>query len=316
MAEEKEARAWRGHEELYNQFCAKVLGLTETDKWRDWLDFQRKFYRYSSSNAMLIGMQYPHANFVGSRKFWQNREREVTPEGLAHPIRIWCPIEKTLTQATLNSNAVAQTAALDDESESPKRHVVGWIMGKVYDAGQTDGKALPLVADPLEGQEPEGLFVLLSQQAETLGFTVEVVAKEKLGAANGDCSHSLKRIRIREDLSPAHRCKTAAHELAHAMMHEKVEGYRADAGLQELEAESVAYLVCGSRGLQTDDYSLGYVASWASGGGRISNQPLLKRLKGQARRVQSASAQIIKALEQEITIPALELEASEINVSL
>ena len=308
MPEESD-RPWRGHEELYNRFCDAVLGLLDTDKWREWLDFQRTFYRYSANNTLLIQLQYPHASFVGSRKFWQARERDVTEEGLKHPISIWCPIEKKI-----HATEVESEFQIEGEEPESKRALVGWILGKVYDKDQTYGKSLPEVASPLAGVAPEGMIAGLQYQAEALGFTVARVTPSTLGEANGDCSHKLKVIRIRDDLSPAQTAKTMAHELGHAMMHENVDGYRADRGLMEMEAESVAYLVCGSLGLDTTEYSLGYVASWASGGGRISNQALLKRLKSQTRRIQSTSSQIIKGLEKAIEDQTLDDSGFELGL--
>lgn len=298
--------AWRGNEELYRQFCAQVVGLTDTAKWVEWLDFQRKFHHYSSGNTMLISMQYPHASFVGSRRFWQARGRDITEEGLKHPIKIWCPIEKTVKfdQDTLD--------AVDPAAEGPKlgkRALVGWILGKVYDKDQTFGAEIPIIVDPLQGEAPQGMFRRLQGQAEDLGFVVSLVPARVLGSANGECNVTAKTVKIRDDLEPAQQAKTLAHELAHGMMHGGVDGYRADRGLMELEAESVAYLVCHSLGLDTSDYSLGYVASWASGGGRIGDEALIKRLKAQARRVQTTSSQIIKQLEKSIALsPTLDDE--------
>ena len=89
------------------------------------------------------------------------------------------------------------------------------------------------------------------------GFTVRdhVFGGEK----NGDCSHATRCIRVEVSLAPAHRMKTLAHELAHALLHQDSDVER---GLEELEAESAAFVVCHARGIRADDWTFGYVAAW------------------------------------------------------
>ncbi|MBV9581332.1 MAG: ImmA/IrrE family metallo-endopeptidase, partial [Chloroflexi bacterium] len=79
---------------------------------------------------------------------------------------------------------------------------------------------------------------------------------------NGDCSPALRRIRVSVNLAPSHRIKTLAHELAHALLH----GQPMERGLMELEAESVAFVVCDALGIASDDWSFGYVTTWSGGG--------------------------------------------------
>src|SRR3954447_22120182 len=96
--------------------------------------------------------------------------------------------------------------------------------------------------------------------AQSIGFCVEDHVFD--GETKGDCSQQLRRIRVEVNLAPAHRVKTLAHEIAHALLHVDT----ADRALAELEAESVRYAVCHAIGIEAHDWSFGYVAGWAGGG--------------------------------------------------
>jgi uncharacterized protein DUF955 len=124
--------------------------------------------------------------------------------------------------------------------------------------------------------------------AQSIGFGVEDA--ELPGSVNGDCTHSERRLRIEVTNSPAQRVKTLAHELAHVILHETVD----DRSLAELEAESTAYVVCQSLGLDTSDYSFGYVATWSGGG-----EDAIAKIKASGERIQKASATILKSFETE-----------------
>jgi len=119
-----------------------------------------------------------------------------------------------------------------------------------------------------------------------IGFTVE--DHEFGDTTNGDCSASGRRIRVESRNSPAQRAKTLAHEIAHALLHNRVD----DRALAELEAESTAYVVCRSVGLDPGDYSFGYVATWAGGGAEA-----IVRIKTSCDRIQKAAAFILRSLD-------------------
>ena len=145
-----------------------------------------------------------------------------------------------------------------------------------------------MVCTKIVGDDPERFYDRLVDVARTLGFGVE--DHEFGDATNGDCSPSEHRIRVHVHNSPAQRLKTLAHELAHALLHEHV-GERA---LAELEAESTAYVVCRRFGLDTGDYSFGYVATWAGGGAQA-----IAGIKRSCDRIQRAAGLIVGALGDE-----------------
>lgn len=156
---------------------------------------------------------------------------------------------------------------VENESTGEERTIISapraFRVVHVFDVSQTDGEPLPdSPARRLQGESVSGAYDELVTYAEGLGFQVEVSA-DLSGQVNGDCNHMLERIRVREGLSPAQSTKTLAHEIAHAILHGGNVECREQA---ELEAESVAYIVCGLLGVDSAEYSIGYVAGW--GGGR------------------------------------------------
>jgi hypothetical protein len=142
------------------------------------------------------------------------------------------------------------------------------------------------VCTRLAGDDPLGAYAELVQVADSLGFTVEDHAFD--GETNGDCTHALRRIRVRADLPPVHRVKTLCHELAHAILHAD----RTERGLMELEAESVAFIVCDALGIQLDAWSFGYLAGWSGGG-----EQAIAAIKSAGTRIQRTADQILSALD-------------------
>jgi antirestriction protein ArdC len=167
----------------------------------------------------------------------------------------------------------------DDEERRP---IIGFRPVAVFDVAQTEGDDLPRVCSNLEGDDPEACYALLEDRARAFGYGVELT--ELPGGTNGDCSFARRRIRVEVRNHPAQRVKTLAHELAHALLHED----GVDRALAELEAESTAYVVCGSLGLDSGDYSFGYVACWAGGGAEA-----VERITASGAAIQRAAAMIL-----------------------
>ena len=164
----------------------------------------------------------------------------------------------------------------------------------VFDLAQTDGRELPEISSRLDGEDVGNVFPKLTQVALGLGFSVEDT-DELTEGVNGDCNHTLHRIRIRTSNSPAQRVKTLAHELGHAILHAPGEGRPDNRGHMELEAESVAFVVCANNGIETDDYSFGYVTGWIGGGDEARGA-----IKASGARIQRAADQILTAMSGEM----------------
>ena len=199
---------------------------------------QARFHSYSFNNTILILVQRPTATA------WQ----VSTPgDGLAGIVRRG-------EQAVWILAPVTRRVA-DEESDNPMRTVVAIPAGACICAeDQTEGDPLPAVCARLHGDDPQGAYAGLVEVAHSFGFTVEDHAFD--GETNGDCSHALHRIRVEVTLEPTHRVKTLAHELAHALLHVD----RSERALMELEAESVAFVVCDALGIDAGEWTFGYVA--------------------------------------------------------
>ena len=257
--------------ELLAQLSEGVARLTTSDEWQRYLRFQSAFHSYSFGNVLLIAAQRPTATRVAGFHAWRKLGRHVLKGEKA--IWVLAPMVYKRDDAD----------AADDD-----RVIRGFKYVPVFDVAQTDGENLPSVCTVLSGEDPAGLFLRLTGVAQALGFQVKL--DELPDGLNGDCSHLEHRIRVRSANSPAQRVKTLAHEIAHAILHETF----TNRGLAELEAESTAYVVCSALGLDTSDYSLGYVATWAGGGDEA-----IAAIKASCDRIQKTAAQILRSFDAE-----------------
>jgi hypothetical protein len=219
---------------------------------------------------MLILSQCPEATRVAGFKAWKEHGRYVRQGERA--IRILAPARYKVT----------------DEATGEDRWALrGFTVANVFDVSSTDGRELPDVAPVLlSGAGCADLFDGLTAQVWSSGFAVE---RGDCHGANGSTSFDTRTVRIRDDVEPAQSTKTLVHELAHVLLHspDKIT-YAANRPLCEVEAESVAYIVCSNAGLVSDDYSLPYVARWANGDPTI--------LKATADRVVKTAQAVISGL--------------------
>jgi hypothetical protein len=177
--------------------------------------------------------------------------------------------------------------------------VRGFKVEHVFAACQTDGDGdipEPIRPTLLVGTGPDGAWDALARLVKARDFTIE---RAPLFPANGTTSMTTKVVTVADRLDGAAAVKTLAHELAHVILHSDPScDYHGNRGRCEVEAESVAYLVCGELGLRTDAYSFVYVASWSSGEIKIVTAAADRAL-GCARQVlqqlEEASAELVAA---------------------
>jgi antirestriction protein ArdC len=262
--------------ELLATLADGVAELTNSTAWRAWLDVQRRFHRYSWGNTLLIAAQRPDATRVAGFHAWLRLGRHVRKG--EHGIAILAPV-------------VPRLRVVDGDSGDER-----WVAGRphafrvthVFDVRQTDGEEL--AAPPvtrLEGSDPKDWYTQLRDVAHGLEFTVE---EDYLpDGVNGDCNHALRRIRIEVRNGQSHQVKTLAHELGHAILHADRAGLCREQA--ELEAESVAYIVCAGLGIDTSDYSFGYLAVWAGGG-----EQARRAIAESAQRIQTAAHRLLDAV--------------------
>jgi antirestriction protein ArdC len=258
------------HAELIEKLTEGIRNLTFSEGWQRYLDVQSRFHRYSFANTLLIAAQRQEATQVAGFNAWQSLNRFVRKGERA----IWI----------LAPMVYKRAGAEGDEDD---RVIRGFKFVPVFDVAQTDGEALPTPCNRLDSDDPAGHFAQLVTVAESIGFTVE---NHEFGSStSGDCVYGLHRIRVEVTNRPAQRVKTLAHEITHALLHEGHE----DRALAELEAESTAYVVCQALGLDSGDYSFGYVATWAGGGDQA-----IARIKTSCGRIQKSAAIILRAFER------------------
>ncbi|MHB1527092.1 MAG: ArdC-like ssDNA-binding domain-containing protein [Candidatus Dormibacteria bacterium] len=237
------------HEAALRQLREGITGLASSEGWARWLGVCRRFRTYSFSNQVLILAQRPEATWVAGYRTWQGLGRQVCrgERGIAILAPCW-PRQ--------------QAHEPNDEGPADPLGVPAFRLVRVFDVTQTEGDDLPQPVRELEGEAPLGQVDQLLARAAAAGFSVDFL--ELRGQRHGDCSHTLRRIRIDSRLGLAQTVKTLTHELAHMLLHgDDFQGSRA---LAELEAESVAYVACQDLGIDSSCYSFGYVTSWAGGG--------------------------------------------------
>ena len=268
----------REHSGLLEDLSVGIAELSNSEKWRQYLDVQCRFHRYSPNNVMLILLQNPYATRVAGYRAWQALDHQVMAKESA--LRILAPMTYKRDDAPEGENA---------------REIRGFKMVPVFDISQTEGPDLPDVVSKLEGIAPEGVFVKLTEFAQGLGFRVERPESLESGA-NGDTSHLEGRIRVVSRNSEAQQAKTLAHEIGHALLHDpEVDATKElERGLKELEAESTAYVICTALGMDTSDYSFGYVAGWAGGAPEA-----IQGIKASTGRIQKAASAVLKTFEVE-----------------
>lgn len=259
-------------DEVLANLADGIAKLTDSEAWRAWLNVQRRFHNYSFGNTLLILWQRPNTTRVAGFHAWLRLGRHVRKgeKGIA----ILAPVPTRFR--------------VEDENGEEKT-IVGaakhFRLAHVFDIAQTEGAELPdAPVSKLQGDDPDGLYDQLVEVAHSLGFTVEEDFLEH--GINGLCDHESHAIKVEARNEPRQQVKTLAHELGHAILHGEQSLDPREA--KELEAESVAYCVCAELGLDSSDYSFGYVATWSGG-----SQEARRGITASAQRIQKAAQQIL-----------------------
>lgn len=265
-------------ERLHDQLQDSLRELVTSEDWQRALGVAARFHDYSFANTRLIWAQSLARGFNPSRvagyRAWQQLGRQVRRG--ERGLQILAPVIRTVT---------------DDDTGEEERRVVGYRVVHVFDIAQTEGEPLPEVfAALVEGDLPVHWEQITRLIGDT-GFRLQVADVNRLGEANGITDWARRDVVIRASLPGAQRFETAVHELAHIRLHEPTSGDRpACRGVVEVEAESVAYMVCAALGIDSAGYSLPYVASWSGGD--------LTKVAATANRVIGCARTVITQLEQ------------------
>ena len=285
-------------QELTNKLEQGLQDLFNSDSYRNYLSTMSKFHNYSFNNTLLIAMQKPDATLVAGYKAWQkNFERHVNKGEKA--IRILAPAPYKIKEERDKIDPVTQELLLDKDGNPQKEEVEITIPAfravSVFDLSQTDGKPIPELTAKELLSDVEGYQDMI-RAVEAIS-PVPIELEEIAGDSKGYYDREAKRIAVQENMSESQTLKTMIHEVAHSKLHSKEveqdEQMRKDRNTKEVEAESIAYTVCQHFGVDTSDYSFGYIAGWSSGRDT-------KELRASMDTIRRTASELITGIEEQL----------------
>lgn len=277
--------------ELTDQLEKGIKEVFVSDKYKRYLSTICKFHNYSVNNLLLIAQQKPDASYIAGYKTWETMDRHVMKGAKGIMILAPSPYKKTV-----------YADATDPDTGLPKRDAQGNLVKErkeityasfraisVFDISQTEGKPLPELAEELQGQIPDYMVLMDS---------IKAVAPAPIRFDNWDDAKkgyyhlTDQEIVIKSGMSELQTIKTAIHETTHSILH-KDKDHIKDSATMEVEAESVAFILCQHLGLDTSDYSFGYLAGWSS-------DKELPELKSSLQTIQQTSHKLIEDIDKAI----------------
>ena len=287
--------------EITDRLEQGIAELFDSERYREYLKVMSKFHNYSFRNTVLIAMQKPDASLVAGFSAWKNNFGRNVMKG-QKGIKIIAPSPFKIRQEVEKIDPHTQKPIIGKDgkpvTEEKEIKIPAYKVVSVFDVSQTEGKELPDIAvDELTGDVDryKDFFAALEKTSP-----VPIAFENIEGGSHGYYHLEDKRIAINEGMSELQTLKTAIHEIAHAKLHdidlnapEDEQKPRVDRRTREVEAESVAYTVCQHYGLDTSDYSFGYVAGWSSG-------RELSELKSSLETIRSAAAEIINSIDENL----------------
>ena len=236
----------------------------DSEQFKSFLDTMSKFHNYSLNNIHLLKMQNPNVSHVASFNKWKTDFERTVKKG-SKALKIWVPYQ-VKTKISANQNELSFSPS-ETEMEEKEVTVNRFKLGNVFDVSQTEGKELPKAINELTGSVKDYEDLYRAAKAVSMDNQVSISFEEiKRGSANGYYSPDENRIVISKGLKGQEQIlKTIFHEMAHSDLHRGTNAQYGDDQYrkQELQAESVAYVVANHFGFDTSSYSFGYLAIWA-----------------------------------------------------
>ena len=284
--------------EITDRLEQGIAELFDSERYKEYLKVMSKFHNYSFRNTVLIAMQKPDASLLAGFSAWKNNFERNVMRG-QKGIKIIAPSPYKIKQEMQKIDPHTQKPIIGKDgkpvTEEKEITIPAYKVVSVFDVSQTEGKELPDIAvDELTGDVDryKDFFAALEKTSP-----VPIAFENIEGGSHGYYHLEDKRIAINEGMSELQTLKTAIHEIAHAKLHDidlnapkDEQQPHVDRRTREVEAESVAYTVCQHYGLDTSDYSFGYVAGWSSG-------RELSELKSSLETIRSAAAEIINSID-------------------
>ena len=236
----------------------------DSEQFKSFLDTMSKFHNYSLNNIHLLKMQNPNVSQVASFNKWKTDFDRTVKKG-SKALKIWVPYQ-VKTKISANQNELSFSPS-ENEMEEKEVTVTRFKLGNVFDVSQTEGKELPKAINELTGDVKDYEDLYRAAKAVSMDNQVPISFEEiKRESTNGYYSPDENRIVISKELKGQEQIlKTIFHEMAHADLHRGSNAQYGDDQYrkQELQAESVAYVVANHFGFDTSSYSFGYLAIWA-----------------------------------------------------
>lgn len=288
--------------ELTDRLESGVKELYASGQYAEYLSAMSKFHHYSYGNALLILFQFPAATNVAGYGDWKKKfGRQVKAK--EHGIKILAPCHgRCLVEREKKDPNTGRILYGPDGKPLTERRwedVTRYRVVTVFDVSQTEGRELPTLVSELDGDVPdfENVYARLAALSP-----LPVEQSPVPGTAKGYTSFAENKVVVRPGMSQTQTIKTLIHEIAHAKLHppDLLADQPKRRNEKEVEAESVAFVVCQHFGLDTSEYSFGYVAGWSRG-------KELAELKASLHTIHSTAGEIINAIQP----PPLELTRDE-----
>jgi len=285
--------------ELTAQLEEGLNSLKDSDEYKKFLTCMSKFHSYSYNNTLLIMMQMPQATYVAGFNSWKNNFHRNVKKG-EKGIKILAPAPYKKMVETQKTDKDGRSFVEEEEVTIPCFKPV-----TVFDYSQTEGEPIP---ELIKGElESDVINYDMIKKALIEVSDVPISYTDIESNAKGYFDPKNSQIVIQSNMSQSQTIKTMIHEISHSILHDytkqKDNTEKKDRNTKEVEAESVAFTVCKHFGINTDDYSFGYILGW-------SKDASLKEFKSSLETIQKCSSRIIGRMEANL----IDLEKTKMSI--
>ena len=255
--------------ELTDKLEQGLKEVFESDNYKNYLNTMAKFHNYSINNTLLINQQKPDATLVAGYDSWvRNFDRHVKKGERGINIIAPAPFKTERAVPIINPETGQPILKKDGTPYTEKKEVTipYFKITRVFDISQTEGKELPTIGVNELLKDVDGAKDFIESLKKVSPIPIEF--GETNGDSKGFYSPVDNKIVVKDGMSDAQTIKTMVHEISHAKLHnpDRIEENAGKSkGTIEMEAESIAYIVCQHFGIDTSDYSFGYIAGWSEG---------------------------------------------------